>query len=272
MRATSLLAIDQQSSVHTSNKFLVRPYTPYGYQGAHSRALLAFAGEASALLPHCYLLGNGRRAYDTILMRFHVPDPFSPFDRGGLNAYAYCQGDPVNNVDRDGYSITRVIGQVLGAITGTMGMFSSLNKSARHIVKRSEAAIKNAPIPLEFDARSRRNNAIIFNAGLVGTALKLPGVATAFGFPTASAGAEALTSAGIVTSLLAGAAKLDQLLFDAVKTIKTARELRLPPGALLRASLLEAGGWYLMRGEESPIIASKERVIEIRATFKQTPV
>jgi len=27
-----------------------------------------------------------------------------------------------------------------------------------------------------------------------------------------------------------------------------------------------------MRGEESPIIALKERVIEIRATFNQTPV
>lgn len=221
---------------------------------------------------HGYLLGNGKRAYDTVLMRFHCPDPFSPFGRGGLNAYAYCQGDPVNNVDRDGYSITRIIGQVLGAITGTVGAFSSVNKAAKHIVKRSEAKINMQPVPKEFDNRSRRNNAIVFNAGVVSTGLKVPGVVTAFGFPAASVGAEFVTSFGIAASASGGVAKFDQLLFDAVNTYKAARKLMLPLGELLLASIKEAAGWYLLRGKNSPIITPKSRIIRGNAKFKETAV
>lgn len=47
-------------------------------------------------------LGNGHRAYDPALMRFHAPDRLSPFDEGGLNAYAYCCGEPINNADPNG--------------------------------------------------------------------------------------------------------------------------------------------------------------------------
>lgn len=50
----------------------------------------------------CYLPGNGYRAYNPVLMRFHSPDRWSPFERGGLNPYAYCSGDPVNAVDPTG--------------------------------------------------------------------------------------------------------------------------------------------------------------------------
>lgn len=50
------------------------------------------------------LLGNGRRAYNPILMRFHSPDPLSPFGRGGINAYAYCGNDPINRTDPTGRS------------------------------------------------------------------------------------------------------------------------------------------------------------------------
>ncbi|WP_010202033.1 RHS repeat-associated core domain-containing protein, partial [Pseudomonas amygdali] len=43
------------------------------------------------------------RAFNPVLMRFNSPDTLSPFGRGGLNAYAYCQGDPVNRSDPDGH-------------------------------------------------------------------------------------------------------------------------------------------------------------------------
>ena len=35
-------------------------------------------------------------------MRFNSPDTLSPFGKGGINAYAYCAGDPVNRSDPSG--------------------------------------------------------------------------------------------------------------------------------------------------------------------------
>ncbi|EGH65727.1 hypothetical protein PSYAC_12586, partial [Pseudomonas syringae pv. actinidiae str. M302091] len=52
-----------------------------------------------------YLLGNGYRAFNPMLMRFNSPDSLSPFGEGGLNAYAYCAGDPVNRVDPSGHML-----------------------------------------------------------------------------------------------------------------------------------------------------------------------
>lgn len=78
-------------------------YGPYGFEpsGDHA-ALLGYAGYLRDLEPGCYLLGNGHRLYDTRLMRFASPDALSPFGAGGRNAYAYCEGDPINHVDPSG--------------------------------------------------------------------------------------------------------------------------------------------------------------------------
>lgn len=48
-------------------------------------------------------LGNGYRIFNPVLMRFHSPDSLSPFDKGGINAYAYCVSDPVNRLDPNGH-------------------------------------------------------------------------------------------------------------------------------------------------------------------------
>lgn len=62
-----------------------------------------FNGEYPEPVTGHYLLGNGYRADNPVLMRFNQPDSLSPFGRGGLNAYAYCQGDPVNRRDPSGH-------------------------------------------------------------------------------------------------------------------------------------------------------------------------
>ncbi len=63
---------------------------------------MGYNGELHESGTRWQLLGNGRRAYNPVLMRFHSPDAMSPFGRGGVNAYGYCAGDPVNFTDPDG--------------------------------------------------------------------------------------------------------------------------------------------------------------------------
>ena len=49
-----------------------------------------------------YPLGNGYRVYLPPLMRFAAPDESSPFERGGVNPYAYCGANPISRSDPSG--------------------------------------------------------------------------------------------------------------------------------------------------------------------------
>ena len=79
-------------------------FTAYGhYQASPRPPSLGFNGERLGANAGHYLLGNGYRAYNPVLMRFNSPDSLSPFGRGGINAYVYCGADPVNRVDPSGH-------------------------------------------------------------------------------------------------------------------------------------------------------------------------
>ncbi len=69
-------------------------YSAYGEQSAQQKVetRLGFNGQLREADIGWYLLGNGYRAYNPRLMRFHSPDSWSPFRGGGLNAYMYCVG------------------------------------------------------------------------------------------------------------------------------------------------------------------------------------
>lgn len=61
------------------------------------------------------MLGNGNRVFSPWLMKFQSPDDLSPFEQGGLNAYAYCEGDPVNYLDSTGsFRFVHWLGKRLG--------------------------------------------------------------------------------------------------------------------------------------------------------------
>ncbi|WP_371870291.1 MULTISPECIES: RHS repeat-associated core domain-containing protein [Pseudomonas] len=77
-------------------------YSVYGYVEQRKSGLLWFNGQFLERGVQGYLLGNGYRLYSPVLMRFLSPDSFSPFAEGGCNAYAYCNGDPVNKIDPTG--------------------------------------------------------------------------------------------------------------------------------------------------------------------------
>ena len=78
-------------------------YTPYGYFDLirHGCAL-GFNGQPRDPVTNSDLLGNGKRAFSPLRMRFNSPDDLSPFGLGGVNAYAYCGCDPVNYTDPTG--------------------------------------------------------------------------------------------------------------------------------------------------------------------------
>jgi len=80
-------------------------WTPYG-SGKTSDMLPGFNGERVDPVSGTYHLGNGYRAYNPVLGRFTCPDSLSPFGAGGINAYAYCAGDPVNRTDPSGHIST----------------------------------------------------------------------------------------------------------------------------------------------------------------------
>lgn len=105
---TTLLVTDPQRSVLQTLNENHPPqsiaYTPYG--GVFLNALLSllgFNGERRDPVTGSYLLGNGYRTFNPLLMRFNSSDALSPFGKGGLNAYAYCLGNPVSFSDSTGH-------------------------------------------------------------------------------------------------------------------------------------------------------------------------
>ena len=97
----NLTLCDQQHSVLASAD-TARSYPPYGALPAAIGPRLAYCGQAREASTGFYHLGNGYRIYDPCLMRFLSPDALSPFAKGGINAYTYCSGDPINYQDRNG--------------------------------------------------------------------------------------------------------------------------------------------------------------------------
>lgn len=103
----TLLATDASGSVVMEADFGVRGqcYTPAGYLPSERTELQpAYRGELLDNPSGCYLLGAGHhRPYSPTLQCFMAPDARSPFEEGGVNAYAYCAGDPINRNDPSGH-------------------------------------------------------------------------------------------------------------------------------------------------------------------------
>ncbi|MEW9680426.1 RHS repeat-associated core domain-containing protein [Pseudomonas sp. TE50-2] len=121
--------------------YALASYTPFGDRCALTGfARMGYSGQFRESGSGSYLLGNGRRAYNAQLMRFHSPDTLSPFGAGGLNPYAYCKGDPINMTDPSG--------NIPGYKATVAGNLPALYVAGREVVKM----IKNRELPSTADA------------------------------------------------------------------------------------------------------------------------
>ncbi|MNH78521.1 RHS Repeat protein [compost metagenome] len=147
-----LMAGDHHNSVlsevsKTGRKDVV--YSAFGYraQDVSVSSSLGYNGERREEATGCYSLGNGYRVFSPGLMRFVSPDSESPFAKGGLNPYAYCEWNPVNYVDPTGKVrffpmwLTKMVAGLFGktASTGTKGA-SAGAKSAKAASSNMTAA------------------------------------------------------------------------------------------------------------------------------------
>ncbi|MCA4079452.1 RHS repeat-associated core domain-containing protein [Pseudomonas kurunegalensis] len=132
------LLTDEKGSTFTTKSNVdlqFHAYSPYGHTLTPSRSITNFNGENLEIKTQCYLLGNGCRAFSPRLMRFNSPDSWSPFGAGGINAYMYCGGDPVNHTDSSGhlklwFKRTRTSnGHIFPALADAMQTYKSISKA-----------------------------------------------------------------------------------------------------------------------------------------------
>lgn len=139
-QANGLFKVDLQNSVHaivSTQTTQHMTYTPYGHVSSCSPpSMVGFTGMLFDAALEGFLLGNGHRAYRPALRRFLSADVLSPFDAGGINAYAYCANDPVNHQDPSGRvrvfntSLVRPLVKTLIASTSKISVPITLKKKA----------------------------------------------------------------------------------------------------------------------------------------------
>lgn len=99
-------------------------FTPYGQRSGIDEDQFSLPiGANSERLDtsvNLYPLGGGFRAFNPSIMRFLSADPLSPFEEGGLNAYAYASGDPINFSDPSGQSTKDTL-KTVGSFLFTIG-------------------------------------------------------------------------------------------------------------------------------------------------------
>ena len=179
----TLLAIDLGGSVLLEADGGVRPvaYAPHGFrsggEGDGARVEPAFNGELLDSASGCYLLGaSHHRPYSPTLGMFLAPDSLSPFADGGLNAYAYCEGDPINRSDPSGQFWKWIVaGIAVVAAVATLGVMAAAGAAALTASAVVGATLITASAGLEVAAALVQDEKLSMALGIAGAVMGLAG-------------------------------------------------------------------------------------------------
>lgn len=153
-------------------------------------SLLYFNGKHIDSACGYYHFRQGYRAFNPVLMRFSVPDSLSPFGRGGIHSYIWCQDDPVNRSDPSGH-ISWQVG--IGILLSSIGLITT-GLSAGVCLAITEgvgAALSLTPIAAQITTALAVTSDVTGIMGLV-TAKKQPQFSTALSWIAFGTGMAAL--------------------------------------------------------------------------------
>lgn len=203
----NLMATDPMGSVVFSNVLstntVAQSYTVYGDCNTKESLRPGFNGERVDPLTGMTHLGNGYRDFNPGLQRFNVPDSWSPFGDGGLNAYAYCEGDPVNRSDPSGHAastqnvmgmLVSIAGLVLGGIAGSAAIGAA--RGAKAVVKAT--AVTTVAV---------LSGAAGVATGVASAAVEDPDTAAALGWASLGLGAVSIIAGGSLMMMARSTAK-----------------------------------------------------------------
>lgn len=240
---TVLLATDNKNSVLVESavgKANSIAYSAYGQQSARQEVAtgLGFNGQMREAQIGWYLLGNGYRAYNPVLMRFHSPDRLSPFGAGGVNAYAYCGGSPVTRVDPSGAWWVSTLVQGIGTLLGGIFAGAAVNRVAHAVVHR---------LPQSLGARL--GNVAGFYGGVSAVVVRPLGVPAAItqAVPRLMQGVSVVGNGVSQTLTGGGALALNRDMLQ--KTLNTARQTGQPLSRIAIETAKEVTGYNLIRGQ-----------------------
>ncbi len=209
-------------------------YSAYGQRFGALASLLGFNGEYLDPDSGWYLLGRGHRAYNPELMRFQGPDTLSPFGNGGINCYAYCQGNPITFSDPTGRATRGLAEREERGLAKRGKRGAEITPEQKWMIQQQQGGGSGVWIALGVG--------ILFTAlSIVATIVTLGAAAGAVAVSMSATAASAAAVAGSTSAAVAGAAVAGTSAVAAVGAMSASAALLAAAPQVVMAGMSVAG-------------------------------